>query len=243
MRAIKIAKFTEEIDEFEWIIEGLLPNVGWTLFYGLRGVGKTTFAMQLCASIQDGKPFLGRKTKQRNIMFIQSDSHPIEWKMMLQRIAPKSEGFTVVDVPAKALGNNEYVQRIAHYVEQLNPGFIVWDSLYTLSGSSINTEAVLQSVNIMKDISGHDIPFLLIHHPPHGESRAAGHSSLGASCSQEWCLLKTRLKIEKGRIIGDAEVLRDKAIKLTRDEHGLWVTRNDSEDNGPLDDPFLNAMA
>lgn len=243
MRAIRINKFVQEEDTFEWIVDGLLPNVGWTLFYGLRGIGKTTFAMQLCSSIQLGTSFLGRKCKQRDIMFIQADSHPVEWKMMLKRIAPDSDGFTVVDVPAKCLGNNEYVTRIAHYIEQLNPGFIVWDSLYNLTNWSINSETVLMPINIMKGMCGQNIPFLVIHHPPHSENRAAGHNSLSANCSQEWCLLKTRLKIEKGRVLGDTEVIKDKAIKLTRDEHGLWIPRQSDDESTVVDDPFLNALA
>lgn len=242
MRAIRINRFVQEEDQFEWLVEGLLPNVGWTLCVGTQGVGKSTFVMQLAAALQEGTSFLGRPCKQRDIMFIQADSHPIEWKTMLKRIAPNCDGYTVVEVPAKCLGNAEYVSRIAHYVEQLQPGFIVWDSLYNLTAWSTNTETVLMPINLMKGICG-DIPFLVIHHPPHGESRAAGHHSLAANCSQVWVLLKTRLNIEKGRILGDKEVIKNKAIRLTRDEHGLWIPRQSDDESTTIDDPFLNALA
>lgn len=240
MRVIRINKFIQEPDDFEWLIEGLLPSVGWTLFYGLRGIGKTTFAMQMCTALQDGTDFLGRKVKQRNIMYIQADSLAIEWKQMLKRIAPKSTGFTVVDVPERCLGNPDYVMRIQRYIEQCNPGFLVFDSLYNLTAWPINTEAVLMPVNVIKAMVG-NIPWLMVHHPPHDANRAAGHHSLGGNCSQEWCLLKTRLKIEKGRILGDKEVIENKAIQLTRDAHGLWVYKR--FEGGADDDPFLNAMA
>jgi RecA-family ATPase len=240
MRVIRINKFVQEEDNFEWLIDGLLPSVGWTLFYGLRSIGKTTFAMQMCTALQDGTDFLGRKVKQRNIMYIQADSLAIEWKQMLKRIAPKSTGFTVVDVPERCLGNPEYCSRIQHYIEQCKPGFLVFDSLYNLTAWPINTEAVLMPVNIIKAMVG-NLPWMLIHHPPHDANRAAGHHSLGANCSQEWCLLKTRLKIEKGRILGDAEVIQNKAIPLSRDEKGLWVYKDES--GGADVDPYLQRKA
>jgi RecA-family ATPase len=239
MRVIRINKFVHEPDEFEWLIEGLLPSVGWTLFYGIQGAGKTTFAMQMCCALQDGTDFLGRKTKQRDIMFIQADSLEIEWKQMLKRIAPNSAGFTVVDVPSRCLGNPDYVARIQKYIEACQPGFLVFDSLYNLTAWPINTESVLMPVNIIKAIVG-SIPWLLIHHPPHDANRAAGHHSLGSNCSQAWGLLKTRLKVEKGRILGDKEVIENKAIMLTRDEKGLWVSTKYSAGSAD-DDPFLQA--
>lgn len=219
MRVVKIKSFVKEEDNVQWLIDGLLPDVGWTLFYGLRGIGKTTFAMQLCGALQQGKEFMGRKTVQTDIMYIQADSLTAEWRAMLKRICPHNEGFTMVDVPNKCLGNTEYVQWIQSKVSQYKPGFIVFDSLYNLTAWPINTEAVLMPINLMKTIAG-NVPWLLIHHPPHSESRAAGHHSLGGNCSNEWSLLKTKLKIEKGRLVKDKEIL------LSRDSEGLWCLKD-----------------
>jgi len=237
LRAIRINKFVEEPDDFEWLIEGLLPSVGWTLFYGLRGIGKTTFAMQMCTALQDGTDFLGRRVKQKNIMYVQADSLAVEWRQMLKRIAPKSAGFTVVDVAERALGNPEYCARLQRYIAELQPGFLVFDSLYNLTAWPINTEAILMPVNIIKALVG-VTPWMLIHHPPHDANRAAGHHSLGGNCSQEWRLLKTRLNIEKGRILGDSEVIQNKAIMLDKDEHGLWFAKH--TESQADSDPFLD---
>lgn len=217
MRVIRVDKFIEEVDDLTWLVDGLLPDIGWTLFYGLRGIGKTTFAMQLCDALQRGVPFLGRATVQTNILYIQADSVTPEWRQMLLRISPEgNEGFTVVDVPSQCLSTPEYVARLVHYVQVFKPGFVVFDSLYRLTKESINSEKVQVAINTMLDIC-QGVPFLLVHHPPHSESRAAGHHSLGATCSNEWSLLKTKLKIEKGRLVSDKEVL------LARDSEGLWA--------------------
>ncbi len=230
MRYVRISKFVEEQDPIEWLVADLLPSVGWTLLVGKQGLGKSTFAMQLCASLQSGRDFLERKVIQRDILYIQADSPTLEWREMLKRIAPKSTGFTIVDVPAKCLGNPKYVDDIISLKNMIKPGYLVFDSLYNLTSWAINTESVLNPINVMKQIA-FDVPWLLIHHPPQNESRAAGHHSLAANCSNEWHLLKNKLRIEKGRLVKDKEIL------LSRNEQGLWVLKA-TDDNS--NDDFMN---
>jgi hypothetical protein len=223
MRTVKISKFVQDEEKVEWMVENLLPNVGWTLFYGEQAVGKTTFTVQLCAALQEGTAFMGRKTRQTRILYIQADSPTPEWREMLRRIAPDSEGYTCIDVPEGCLGNPSYVSTLANYVSVFKPGFLVFDSLYNLTAWSINTDLGVKMVTtVLKDIakatkSPIPIPFLVIHHPPQMENRAAGNRSLSANASNVWGLLRTKLKIEKGRLIKDKEIL------LSRDEEGLWI--------------------
>lgn len=221
MRVVKIATFLKEEDNITWLIDNLLPSIGWTLLVGYKGLGKTTFAAQMCSALQRGEDFLGRKTQQTDILYLQADSVTAEWREILRRVAPGSAGWTMVDVPEKCISNPSYVEAIRSLIEKVNPGFIVFDSLYNLVSVSLNSEAVLIPINIMKMLAG-TRPWLLIHHPPHGESRASGHNSIGANCSNEWHLLKTKLKIEKGRLVRDKEVLLD------RDCNGLWVPKQAS---------------
>lgn len=236
MRVVRIKKFLEEKDSVEWLIEGLLPNVGWTLFYGLKGIGKTTFAMQLCAALQSGTPFMGRKVQKTDILYFQADSVEIEWKEILKRIAKDvkgvTDGFTAVSVPRQALSNPTYVESMTKAIEMFKPGFVVFDSLYNLSAYKINTEKILGDVNAMYDMcvtaDGRPLPWLVIHHPPHGESRAAGHHSLGGNCSNEWSLLKTKLSIEKGRLVADKEIL------MKRNGNGIWELYKSATKHDPI---------
>jgi len=221
-RAVPVVTFVKEKQHVSWLIEGLLPDTGWTLFVGKPGIGKSTFAAQFCNAMAKGVPFLERKTIKTEVLFLQADSPTDEWREMLKRIAPTGIWYTMVDVPNKCLGNPEYVTAIKGLIERVNPGYVVFDSLYSLTAWPINTEAVLMPVGICKQLCG-NIPWMLIHHPPQNESRAAGHHSLAANCSSEWVLLKNKLKIEKGRLVKDKEVL------LSRDEDGLWVAREEDE--------------
>lgn len=223
MRILPLDKFLSEPDEVEWLVEGLLPSVGWTLLYGERGNGKTTFAIQLCMSLESGRDFLGLKTTKTHTMYIQADSLSLEWKMIVRRVNPKGgKTLTVVDVPERALSDSKQVAWLEEKVKQYQPGFIVFDSLYNLAGQSINNEGILVDINSMKAIAGQK-PWLLIHHPPHDGGRAAGSNSIGGNCSNDWELLKTKLLVKKGRLV------KAKSWSFARDNEGRWLSIEDSK--------------
>lgn len=226
-RVVTIRKFVLEESRVPWLVADLVPDVGWTLLVGKKGVGKTTFAIQLCLAIQQGIPFLGRKTEQRNVLFVQADSVEVEWREILHRIAPESMGWTMVGVPSFALDNPSYVASIADLISKVKPGFIVFDSLYKMSRKPVNSERVTDTLDQMNLLAG-PIPWLLIHHPPHEESRAAGHHSIGGTCSNEWHLLRNKLNIDKGRLVKDKEIL------LSRDADGLWILKKDDDEQDDL---------
>lgn len=238
MRVVKIKEFIKENQTVEWLIEGILPDTGWTLFYGLPGVGKTTFAAQLCASLEQGYPFLGRETKKTRILFVQADSLPLEWKAMLERICPESLGLTVVEVDEKCLGNAKAVEWLHNAVSVIKPEYIVYDSLQRLTAWTLNTDiGVANVLNTFKLISM-EIPYMIIHHPTHSDFRASGHNSLSANASNVWGLLKTKLRIDKGRLV------KIKELSLTRDEDGLWIPKSEYAANAgrsdDLDDDIMN---
>lgn len=230
MRYVNIKDFVKEPDTISWIVKDLLPDVGWTLMVGKPGIGKTTFTMQMCVALQDGKPFLDRDTKQTNILFIQADSPMLEWKERLKDVAPHSKGLTMVEVPTRVLGNPTAVNWMAEHIHtkmKPTPGLIVFDSLAKLSHVQINTERVQDAIVMMSMIAG-KLPWILIHHPPRGELRAAGHYSLDGTASNVWILMQSKLKIEKGRLVGSQDILLDK------DSKGLFKPKAESSSDGDL---------
>lgn len=218
MRVVQIDQFCQEPDEVDWLIDGLLPDTGWTLFCSPPGTGKSTFALQLCDALQKGTPFLDRPVKKYPFVYVQADGASPEWRSMCKRIAPKSVGKSIIDVPTYALDNPSYVEYIAKAIIHIQPGFVVFDSLYNLTAQDINTPKILLAINTMKQCAlANSIPWMLIHHPTKSDpNNPAGSSSLVANCSNDWALSKQRLHIRKGRLVRDKEVL------LTQDEDYLW---------------------
>lgn len=232
MRAIRFNKFISEEEKPEWLIEGLLVNTGWTLLVGTEGIGKSTFALQLCLALSNGGLFLERKTKPTRCCYIQADSSTIEWREMVRRIAPNSESYTIIEVEDKCLSNPKYVSDLQFIMNGIQPGFIVFDSLYNLTSESINTEGVLKPIGIMKQLANNN-PWMLIHHPTNEENRAAGHHSLRANSSNNWVLNTNRLSIKKGRLCPI------KSIDIERDENGLWQLKQVRQNRlRELDLPF-----
>lgn len=239
MRTLRIDQFLKEQDTTQWLVQDLLPNVGWTLLYSERGSGKTTFAIQLCMALEEGKTFCAMQTTKTHTMYIQADSVSDEWRSILQRVCPKAGGtITTVDVPERCMANEKYVAYLKEMVGKHKPGFLVFDSLYNLASKTgqINSDGILDDINQMKAIAGNNsIPWMLIHHPPHGEARAAGSNSIGGNCSNDWLLLKGKLKINKGRLV------KQKDIPLGRDADGRWIAKGSTEDSTDLSyDDILN---
>lgn len=232
-RIITVRKFLNEEVSVDWLVDGLLANVGWTLLIGRKGVGKTTFAIQLASAMQAGDLFMGRETKRSKVLFCQFDSFPIEWKAILTRLAPEEKWFTMVNCPSYSLDNEAYVSSICNLIGQVQPNFVIWDSLYKLSRRNINTTQVQETIETLLLICP-EIPFMVIHHPPHTELRASGHNSIGGTCSNEWHLLKNKLVIDKSRLSGEKEIL------LSRDDNGLWLLKEDEQEvSGVLTMPII----
>jgi RecA-family ATPase len=231
--------FIQQQEEIDWLIDRLLPNVGWTLLVGKQGIGKTTLALQMCHALQEGKPFLRRHTKQCKVLFIQMDSPTVEWREICRRVVPESKGWTLVNAPMYVVDNSSYIGAMADLITKVHPGFVVWDSLYRLSQKNkINTDSVLDTIQTLNMLCP-DIPYMLLHHPPQNELRASGHNSLGATASNEWHLAKNKLIINKGRLVEDKEILIYRAEKTP----GLWYVKEEKEIQGnDLDDYIKGSL-
>src|SRR5438132_2470332 len=152
-RAVTIRKFVAEKNTVAWLVHELVPDVGWTLLIGKKGIGKTTFAIQMCMALQEGQPFLNRATMQRNVLFVQTDSVEDEWRAILSRVAPNSVGYTMVNVPSFALDTPSYVSGMSSLIAQVKPGYIVYDSLYKLSRKPVNSERVTDTLELLSLLS------------------------------------------------------------------------------------------
>ncbi len=232
MRGISLKNFVNEPETVQWIVEGLIPNAGWTIFVGTRGYGKTTFALQLSIALHKGVPFLGRKTLKTKVLFIQADSPRLEWREIIRRVGPESEAITVTDVPMHFVDNPSHVKVMKKIIDYYQPGFVVFDSLYKIS-RTVTTDKVIEPITQLEELCTfiddkgtpsetiRVIPWMLIHHPPHDEKRAAGHHSIEGTASYVWYLMPDRLEIAKGRLLSGGKILLD------RDENGLWSLREE----------------
>jgi len=220
----------------------LIPKGGWTLLVGPPGSGKSMLSIQLTDCLQEGKPFLGMKTKQSNCLFIQADATEGEWQEQIKNLAPDSTAWTGYEVPKGALDNESYVEQFKQIVWGLHSkfggiqfDFVVFDCLRSLTNKDINSPVIMSTIRSMQNICTFreddekklEKTFLLIHHPTktrgvRGVSAGAGYGGLESDCSSMLTLAGTMLAREKGRI------QKNKHIDLRRLENGAWTLREDS---------------
>lgn len=225
MRVVQFDTFIQEEESIDWLIAGLLPNVGWTMLVGEKGVGKTTFALQMCKSLQEGTDFLGREVIKTKILYVQADSLTSEWREIVKSTGVRNTGLTIVDVPMGCMDNPIYVEYISNAVKQTHVGFVVFDSFYKMTNVSINTEKVLQPLQRMKAVC-HGNPWAMLHHPSKADSNdGSGHNSISGDCSNLWVLFRNRLAVKKARLRSQEN------IDLER-EGKLWKVKEDKGSGG-----------
>ena len=210
--------------DLTYLVDGFLPDDSSTLLVGDSGVGKSTFAAQLCAALQQGVDFLNMATLQTNCLYFQADVGVPIWREQIKRIAPESEAWSLHSIPNGALDKPEYIEVITKVIDYTKPGFIVFDALNSLTGKDINGKAVMEIIYLMEhlavDATGNAIPQLLIHHPSkdgrRGVNGAAGYHGISAAYDTYVSLGLQRLKIEKSRVV------TNKILRLKKDNKGLW---------------------
>lgn len=234
--------FKELVEEFiplDFIVDGLLPDAGWSLLVGLPGIGKSTFAIQLCAALHEGLNFLGMETRQRRCLYVQADTPTSIFREQVRKIAPDSSALTLIDVPNAVLDSSIYIDILHGIIRYVKPGFLVFDALNSLTAKDINTKQSLLAIAVMDDlarVNGKRIPWMLLHHPTknsasRGVNSASGFGGISASCSQHFSLLSNRLKIEKGKLSAKRN------IELLKDAEGIWY-RDDSYGDDELNMPL-----
>jgi hypothetical protein len=58
-----------------WVVDGLIPEGGLTILYGIGKGGKTTFLGHLCAAVVSGKSFLDRDVAAGAVLWVDLEQH------------------------------------------------------------------------------------------------------------------------------------------------------------------------
>ncbi len=149
-----------------WIVENLISVGGWTFLEGETKLGKSMLCIQLCASLEEGKPFLGMQTQQQHCLYIQADAALVEWHNQIKALAPASKSWTshqmelgFLDSPQERRKLHEVVwgtytpegQGSAYGgVQKALKGipftFVVFDCLHALTEEDLNTRKSMTRV-------------------------------------------------------------------------------------------------
>lgn len=173
--------------EVEWLIPGWLPRGTCALLHGDGGTGKTLFAYGLARAIAYGEPWNGYEVQQGNVLLIQCDEPEIVLRNRMDLFQFGN------DAPLAILPEwqVEAIPRLANYLENERPSFVLIDSLSAINTGTMfsenDTEYARPILQLTKLCSRFNTTVLLIHHS-NAAGQARGTRAIHNSASEVWGL-------------------------------------------------------
>jgi len=149
------------------LLEKLIPEGAITLFFGKGGVGKTSLALQIIHAIAEGKDFLGLKTKQASVVFVDMEN-PLG--VLRDRIVHIGHSDNILiwhgscEPPPPRLDREDFIRYF-----DLPKGLLVFDTLRaSFLGDENSSQDVAVVVDRLKQLRDKGYTVLLLHHTPKG---------------------------------------------------------------------------
>ena len=117
-------------DEIAWLVDGLIPQGGFTILSADSGTGKSWLAYAIAGAVSQGIPLIGKKTTQRPVLYVDGENPAAIVKRNLTDLAiPRTDqlqvwGRWVRDDPP---GTAEHLL-VTNFASR-EQGLIIYDSL------------------------------------------------------------------------------------------------------------------
>lgn len=168
----------EPREETTWLVEGLLPSGGLSLFVAKPKVGKSTLARQLALAVSRGEDFLGREVKQGSVFYLALEERR-------EDVGKHFEDMGGGDEPIKifaGIAPVDAIQQVRRAIDLEQPALLIVDTLARL--------ARIKDLNDYSQTTAGLEPFLamgrearvhvcLLHHEKKGETKGID-SALGS---------------------------------------------------------------
>src|SRR5262245_4151414 len=243
----------------DWIVEKFISPGGWTFLVGEAKTGKSIWSIQLCEALQEGKPFLGMRTSQRDCLYVQADAGLLEWQVQVQCYAPSSKAWTAHQMKAGWLDQAEQRRRIheliwgtyseeaysAREIEdliQMRGGkpfnFVVFDCLHAITTRDINppgnANKIVAELNQIVSLGEEKVPFLLIHHPngqvTRGRTAGSGSKWFSGACTTKLTLGGDDEGTGGLLVLEGGKIVARREIPLNRARNGAWILPDYADD-------------
>lgn len=234
MRTVTVDAYTElHRPKLSWLIHGLIPRPSLMMLMGPPKAGKSWLAMDVARAVAGGQDFLGHKTQQGRVLYIQQDTSEMVWRARLR----KQIDLYGIDFPDDLL--MVHPDDTLHPMNLLEPLTRAWlkSALATVQPALVVVDVLREVHNAdetdstgMKVVGDHlteifrDVSLLLVHHTKKIPAEVAdpdptiygrGSSYIMGKMDGYWLLYKNQLRIESRF----AEVVRYKAV---HEDSGVW---------------------
>jgi hypothetical protein len=179
-------------DSMNYLVEDLLIENAVTMWSGESGDGKSTLALALAAAVATGQPFLGRRTVQRPVLYMDRENPVATIKERLRRL-----GIPDISDRLKIWGGwwqDHYppgpdAAPILAYAHRAKP-LILWDSLIAFANCDENSSSEMRShMSQYRRLTAEGATVGIIHHRSEkGEAKAKyrGSSDIRAAVDAAW---------------------------------------------------------
>ena len=229
----QVSKWLEEPDdEVSYRIEGLWPSNGNVLLTAQHKAGKTTMAINLCKSLLDGTPFLGRfkvKKVTRKLVYLNFELSDRQFKSWFRRAGIKNTQNLIVwnlKGEMNPLGSELSREKFAVNLRELEAEVLLVDPFSGAfrngdSNSNDEVKAFLLAIDELARLAGIK-EVLLIAHAGHEGNRARGASTLGDHPDALWYISKSESSMRRLFKAEGRDVLLDEE-SLTLDKDGMTL--------------------
>jgi hypothetical protein len=170
----------EPEEAVEWLVDGLLPESGFSLLVAKPKVGKTTLARNLALCVAQGRDFLGRETQQGPVIYLALEEKRSEVQKHFRNMgATGAEDIHLYVASAPADG----LQQVRAAAEQLKPALIIIDPLFrfTCVKDSNDYAQVTQALEPLLVLASETRAHVLCAHHAGKGNREGGDSILGST--------------------------------------------------------------
>jgi hypothetical protein len=127
-RTVTLRELFEEPEESaQWLVEGLLPAAGFSVFAAKPKVGKSTLARQLALAVARGELFLGRETTQGPVLYVALEEKRAQVRAHFRAMGAgggESIHIYVASAPENAIA------WLSRQIELVHPVLVIIDPLF-----------------------------------------------------------------------------------------------------------------
>ncbi len=231
---------TPMLDGF-WLIDGFLPKSGPATIFGHPGSGKTFLALDIAASVAEGRAWAGRDVAGGPVFYVIAEGltgfkNRIAAMLdsgRLSRTAPFAYIPTAIDLQSPTGDTPALIATLKHFAARTGspPALIVIDTLSkTFGAGKENTDDMAAYVaNCERIAAEFEAVTLIIHHRPRNGDNERGHTSLRggvvASVVVEGEAIRTATTVkQKDGQAGERIAFQLNPVALGSNSRGLEVT-------------------
>ena len=150
--------------KIEWIIDRLIPKESVTILFGKGGIGKTWLVMDIARCIGSGVNYLGYKTQQVPVIFVDFENPLPVLNTRMQKLGDAENVYfwrMGNEFKPPKLDSSEWLQ----YKELPEGAVLIFDTLRASQGRDENdSQEMAKVMNRMKELRDLGFTIILLHH-------------------------------------------------------------------------------